>query len=207
MKKSISINVKASALSIVLKFIYGTNKIIVKGNNNYIKMIEENKSIIFSVWHGHLLSIVYDLRNLKINALAGTHKDADLISQIATKWGWNMIRGSSKKDGAIAYKTMLRLLYQSTNTMLFITPDGPSGPPRIPKNGIIGLAQSCKVGVIPITVQYTKSWGFKNWDTFYVAKPFGSISINYGKPIYFEKSQNIKKCQSILIKAMEDKKS
>ena len=196
---------KASVLSIVLKFIYGTNKIIVTGRKNYMKMIEGNKSIIFSVWHGHLLSIVYDLRNLKINALAGTHKDADLISQIAKRWGWNMIRGSSKKNGAIAYKTMLRLLNQSTNTMLFITPDGPSGPPRIPKNGIIGLAQNCKVGIIPIRVQYTKSWGFKNWDTFYVAKPFGSISINYGKPIYFKKSQDIKMCQSILIRAMENK--
>ena len=88
-------------------------------------MIDENKSVIFSVWHGHLLSIVYDLRSLKINALAGTHKDADLISQVATKWGWNMIRGSNKKNGAIAYKTMLRLLNRSTSTMLFITPDGP----------------------------------------------------------------------------------
>ena len=113
MKVPISISVKASVLSIVLKFIYGTNRIVVNGKNNYIKLIEENKSVIFSVWHGHLLSIVYDLRNLKINALAGTHEDADLISQIATKWGWNMIRGSSKKNGAIAYKRMLQLLNRS----------------------------------------------------------------------------------------------
>ena len=205
MKKPISINGKASILSIILKFIYGTNKINVKGKENYMKMIEEKKSVIFSVWHGHLLSIVYDLRSFKINALAGTHRDADLISKVATNWGWNMIRGSSKKNGALAYKTMLQLLNRSTNTMLFITPDGPSGPPRIPKNGIIGLAQRCKVGIVPIKVQYTKSWGFKNWDTFYVAKPFGDISINYGKPIYFERSQNIKTCQTILIKAMEGK--
>ncbi len=205
MKRPSSISGKASVLSVVLKFIYGTNKIIVKGKENYIKSLEENKSVIFSVWHCHLLSIVYDLRGLKMNALAGTHKDADLISQVATKWGWCMIRGSSKKNGAAAYKKMLRLLNRSINTMLFITPDGPSGPPKIPKKGIIGLAQSCEVGIIPIKVRYTKSWGFKNWDTFYVAKPFGRISIDYGKPIYFDKSQNIGKCQSILIKAMEDR--
>ena len=108
MKKPILISGKASMLSIILKFIYGTNKIIVKGKENYMRMIEENKSVIFSVWHGHLLSIVYDLRSLEMNALAGTHKDADLISQIATKWGWSMIRGSSKKNGTVAYKTMLR---------------------------------------------------------------------------------------------------
>ena len=49
-----------------------------------------------------------------------------------------------------------------------------------------------------------KSWGFKNWDTFFLAKPFGKISIKYGEPIYFEEKQNQKTCQRLLIKAMEN---
>tara|TARA_Y100000996_G_scaffold236853_1_gene186122 strand:+ start:537 stop:1151 length:615 start_codon:yes stop_codon:yes gene_type:complete len=202
MKKTFGL-LKILTLSIVLKFIYGTNKQKVKGKNNYLRLIKKNKSVIFSVWHGHLLSIVHDLRHMKISALAGTHKDADLISQIATNWGWNMIRGSSKKKGAEAYKSMLRLLNSPTNSLLFITPDGPSGPPRIPKKGIIRLAQKSRTAIIPIRVKYSKSWGFKNWDTFFLAKPFGKISINYGKPIYFEENQNQKTCQDLLIKAME----
>ena len=36
MKKPILMSVKASMLSIILKFIYGTNKIIVKGKENII---------------------------------------------------------------------------------------------------------------------------------------------------------------------------
>ena len=68
MKRSIFERIKASILSLILKFIYGTNKITIKGEENYLNLIQENKSVIFSVWHGHLLSIVYDLRNLKINA-------------------------------------------------------------------------------------------------------------------------------------------
>jgi hypothetical protein len=141
---------------------------------------------------------------MKINALAGTHKDADLISQIATNWGWNMIRGSSKEKGATAYKSMLQLLRSSTSSLLFITPDGPSGPPKIPKRGVIRLAQKSGTAIIPIHVEYSKSWGFKNWDTFFLAKPFGKISINYGEPIYFEEKQNQKTCQRLLIKAMEN---
>ena len=203
MKKAFGV-LKILTLSIVLKFIYGTNKKDVKGKNNYMRLIKKNKSVIFSVWHGHLLSIVHDLRHMKISALAGTHKDADLISQIATNWGWNMIRGSSKKKGAEAYKSMLRLLNTSTNSLLFITPDGPSGPPKIPKKGIIRLAQKSQAAIIPIRVRYSKSWGFKNWDTFFLAKPFGKIFINYGEPIYFEEKQNQKACQDLLMKAMEN---
>tara|TARA_B100000427_G_scaffold329459_1_gene345746 strand:+ start:145 stop:750 length:606 start_codon:yes stop_codon:yes gene_type:complete len=196
------IKIKTICLGIILKIIYGTNKKEIKGQQHYLELINKNKSIIFSVWHGSLLSIVHDLRNLKINALAGTHPDAELISQIAINWGWSMIRGSSKEKGSEAYKLMLRLLNNSSSSLLFITPDGPSGPPRVPKKGIIRLAQNSKTAIIPIRVSYSRSWEFKNWDTFYLAKPFGTISIEYGKPIYFQKEQNLKTCMHQLAKAM-----
>ena len=59
MKKTFEI-LKVSILSIALKFIYGTNRKSVVGENNYKELIKKNESIIFSVWHGHLLSIVQD---------------------------------------------------------------------------------------------------------------------------------------------------
>ena len=199
------LKLKITVLSIILKFIYGSNKKYVNGRKNYISLIDKNRSIIFSVWHSHLLSIVHDLRNMEINALAGTHSDADLISHIATKWGWKMVRGSSKEKGSEAYKSMLRLIKNSNRSLLFITPDGPSGPPKIPKKGIIRLAQNTNAGIIPIRVNYTRSWGFKNWDTFYLAKPFGTISIEYGQVIYLKKSQSYETCSQILIDSMKCK--
>ena len=199
------IKLKITVLSILLKFIYGSNKKHVTGRKNYISLIDKNRSIIFSVWHSHLLSIVHDLRNMEMNALAGTHTDADLISHIATKWGWKMVRGSSKEKGSEAYKSMLRLIKNSNCSLLFITPDGPSGPPKIPKKGIIKLAQNTNAGIIPIRVNYTRSWGFKNWDTFYLAKPFGTISIEYGQAIYLKKSQSYETCSQILIDSMKGK--
>ena len=199
------LKLKIMVLSIILKFIYGSNKKYVNGRKNYISLIRNNRSIIFSVWHSHLLSIVHDLRNMEINALAGTHSDADLISHIATKWGWKMVRGSSKEKGSEAYKSMLRLIKNSNRSLLFITPDGPSGPPKVPKKGIIRLAQNTNAGIIPIRVNYTRSWGFKNWDTFYLAKPFGAISIEYGQAIYLKKSQSYETCSQILIDSMKCK--
>ena len=199
------LKLKIMVLSIILKFIYGSNKKYVNGRKNYISLIRNNRSIIFSVWHSHLLSIVHDLRNMEINALAGTHSDADLISHIATKWGWKMVRGSSKEKGSEAYKSMLRLIKNSNRSLLFITPDGPSGPPKVPKKGIIRLAQNTNAGIIPIRVNYTRSWGFKNWDTFYLAKPFGTISIEYGQAIYLKKSQSYETCSQILIDSMKCK--
>ena len=89
-------NTQALLSSIILKILYGLNQKYVKGRKNYLNNIQTGRPVIIAVWHGHLLSIVHDLRNEKVKAVAGTHKDADLISKVAERWGWSMIRGSSK---------------------------------------------------------------------------------------------------------------
>ncbi len=199
----ISNSKKALVGRFFLNLIYSTNKKIVNGRNNYKSEINKKNSVILCVWHAHLLSIVYDLKSSPINALAGTHRDADIISKIASKWGWNMIRGSSKEDGDIAYRKIFKLL-KKPGEILFITPDGPTGPPKIPKLGIIRAAQKTGASIIPIGVYSTKNWGFTNWDTFYLEKPFGKIFIEYGPPINFSDNMKSEKCKKDLIKNMND---
>ena len=196
------IKLKVSVASILLKLIYSTNKHDVRGRQNYLSTIKNNQSVIISVWHGQLLSIFYDLRNEYVNAIAGTHADAELISKIAISWGWNMIRGSSKENGDIAYKSMIRCL-KTPGTILFITPDGPTGPPKIPKLGIIRAAQATQAAIIPTSAFSSKRWGFTNWDTFFLEKPFGEIYIEYGKPIIFDKKMSQDSCKHNLIKKMK----
>ncbi len=199
----ISLAKKASIGSILLKLIYFSNSRIIIGRSNFESEIKNGNSIILCVWHSHLLSIVYDLKNFSFNALAGTHNDAEIISKIAIKWGWKMIRGSNKKNGDIAYRKIFKLLKEKGNA-LFITPDGPTGPPKIPKLGIIRAAQKTGASIIPIGVYSTKKWGFTNWDTFYLEKPFGKIFIQYGSPINFSDNEKSEDCKNILIKKMNE---
>ena len=196
-------NIQVPLSSIILKVLYGLNRKRVKGRENYLNNIQNGRPVIIAVWHGHLLSILHDLRNEKVHAVAGTHKDADLISKIAEKWGWSMIRGSSKEKGSIAYKAMIKSL-KVPGSMLFITPDGPTGPRRIPKPGIIRAAQATDAVIIPTSVFSTKNWGFTNWDTFYLEKPFGRIFIEYGNPIEFDKKMNQDDCIADFISAMKE---
>ncbi len=197
-----SINIKVILASFLLKLYYSTNRKDVRGRHHYLNAIENNQSVILSVWHGQLLSILFDLKNENIHAVAGTHRDAELISRIAKRWGWNMIRGSSKKDGNIAYKDMIRCL-NNPGTILFITPDGPAGPPKVPKPGIIRAAQSTNSPIIPISVYSSRRWGFTNWDTFFLEKPFGKIYIEYGAPLIVNKTDNQKECEQLLINSMD----
>ncbi len=200
---SISIQIKTTLGSILLKFIYGSNRKDVRGRENYKSLLKEGKSVILSVWHGQLLSVVHDLRKENFYAIAGTHEDAEIISRIATKWGWNMMRGSSKEKGDVVYKNMINALKKPGNAV-FITPDGPTGPARVPKPGGIRAAQATNAAIIPISVHSTRRWGFTKWDTFYLEKPFGKIYIQYGEPIFFDKKQNFDECSQILIEKMNE---
>jgi len=175
MSDSVSIQIKTIVGSILLKFIYGSNRKDVRGRDNYESLIKQGKSVILSVWHGQLLSVVHDLRK----------------------------RGSSKEKGDVAYKNMINALKKPGNAV-FITPDGPTGPARVPKPGGIRAAQATNAAIIPISVHSTRRWGFTNWDTFYLEKPFGKIFIQYGEPIFFNKEQNFDECSQILIEKMNE---
>ena len=200
--KILSNHKKAVFARIVLDFIYNTNSKIVEGKENINNEINLGKSVILCVWHARLLSVVHNLKNEKVNALAGTHQDADIISRVAASWGWNMIRGSSKEKGDIAYRKIFKILRKKQN-IFFITPDGPTGPPKIPKLGIIRASQKTQTKIIPIGVYSTKNWGFTNWDTFFLEKPFGKLFIKYGAPIQFGKNESSEKCIDFLIKRMD----
>ena len=113
-----------------------------------------------------------------------------------------MIRGSSKEKGDIAYRKIFKILREKQN-IFFITPDGPTGPPKIPKLGIIRASQKTQTKIIPIGVYSTRNWGFTNWDTFFLEKPFGKLFIKYGAPIQFGKNESSEKCIDFLIKKMD----
>ena len=200
--KILSNHKKAVFARIVLDFIYNTNSKVVEGRENIINEINLGKSVILCVWHARLLSVVHNLKNEKVNALAGTHQDADIISRVAASWGWNMIRGSSKEKGDVAYRKIFKILREKQN-IFFITPDGPTGPPKVPKLGIIRASQKTQTKIIPIGVYSTKNWGFTNWDTFFLEKPFGKLFIKYGAPIQFGKNESSEKCIDFLIKKMD----
>ena len=144
------------------------------------------------------------LSNKHHYGLAGNHHpDAEIISRVGKKLGWNVIRGSSTDGGKKAYDDMLEVL-QRTTTVFAITPDGPQGPAKIPKAGTIRAAQNTGAIIIPVAGQSTRRWSFVNWDTFYISKPFGTISLFYGKPISFDKNQDFVECQNILKSALDN---
>ena len=183
----------------ILKFILWSNKKEIFGLDNLIKIKSEKRPVMICSWHGRLLFPVFNLNKLNFYALAGLHKDAEIISRICEKLGWKMIRGSSSKGGYKAYKGILNKL--SSNSKIYITPDGPKGPIHIIKDGIVEASIKKEALILPISGISSKNWKIKNWDLFLIPKPFGKILNIYGDII---DTKTIKNSQDLKIKITQE---
>ena len=190
-------NLKLSFLTLLIKLLYGSCRWHVSGFNHVENLLNTKSSFIMAFWHGNLLIPYYKLAKQHFNALAGFHKDAELSVQIGVRLGWKFLRGSSSQKGSAVFQQMVEMLSSSDN-VLAITVDGPKGPARIPKPGAVRAAQKTGVLIIPAAGRSRRSWGFTNWDTFHVTKPFTRIELKFGEPLYFSINDDFDTCNNKL---------
>lgn len=64
-----------------------------------------------------------------------------------------------------------------------VTVDGPKGPAKKVKPGIIVMAQKANIPIVPYAPLARSFWEFNSWDKFRLPKPFSLIDVYYGEPI------------------------
>ena len=187
----------------LLRFLYGTSRWNIEGKHQINTMLSEGRSVIIATWHSHVLMTLMGLAGNKYYGLASLHKDAEIISIIGERLGWKFFRGSSTRGGKEVFKKMVDNMLTS-NIVIAITPDGPRGPAKIPKPGVIRAAQKTNAVIFPASGQAKKFWKFKSWDTFYVGKPFSQIEYLIGDPLEFSATDDYDSCVKKLKKALDN---
>ena len=177
-------------ISIYLKFCYQTSSWMIKENNNIDKLIKTNKSFIVCFWHGRLLMTPFCWNyNKRFFMLISGHGDGQIISQAVSYFGIETITGSSSKNKIASFKNILNEL--RNDNIIGITPDGPRGPNRKIKDGLISLAKLTKVPIIPLSFSAKYKKSFNSWDNFLFIFPFNKFIAIWGKPMYFDKENKI----------------
>lgn len=172
----------ATAGGAVLTSLMATHRYRVSGREHYDDWIGSGNTAIYVLWHGRLLPCAWYHRHQGLATLISRHRDGDYVSPIVQRWGYRVVRGSSSRGGTRALRAMVRLL--RAGTPVAVTPDGPRGPREKMKTGPLVAAQRAGVPLVPVTAGTDRGWWFVGWDRFLVPKPFATIRLAYGPPMF-----------------------
>lgn len=172
-------------LSKLLKLTYRYKYINENNINDAIKF-SNGKGHILALWHQNLFNTLLANTHLRHAAIISPSKDGDLLAYTVEKLGNHTVRGSSSRGGISA---LIELKKQIESGMpVSITVDGPRGPSKEVKQGIIALTKSTECFILPLVCIPEKFWTLNSWDKFRVGKPFSKAIVNYGEPFSIPKS-------------------
>lgn len=83
--------------------------------------------------------------------------------------------GSSGEEGRRAVNDLSCLVQKGFSTT--ISPDGPSGPRRALKKGVLHIALQTGVPIVPLTISASRSLSFPSWDCKKHPLPFNRIKV------------------------------
>ncbi len=90
--------------------------------------------------------------------------------------------GSSGNKGKVALERVLHQLRNGYSTM--INPDGPRGPIKKLKPGVLIMAKETGVPIIPVTMRASSMRVIDTWDKKKMPYPFSKLTVKYHSPIY-----------------------
>ncbi len=113
-------------------------------------------------------------------------KDGEFTARVGNRLGYTPIRGSSSRGAVGALYAMVRFLKTPGEKRLCGTAvDGPKGPARKMKGGMLELAQKSGACFIPITCSGTRLINLsRSWDQTIIPKPFSRVLIDFGSPVF-----------------------
>lgn len=145
---------------------------------------------IYCFWHQRQVFFTWSHRGDNASVLVSKSKDGELIAETMRLSRIDACRGSSSRGGAAAAREMIETVERGLD--LGITPDGPRGPAREVKPGVLFLAQKLGIPILPLTNALSSRLEIKKaWDKFHVPLPFGRAALVYGNPIWISPTDDV----------------
>jgi lysophospholipid acyltransferase (LPLAT)-like uncharacterized protein len=163
--------------TVLVRLLGFTWRIRVSHDHDVRRLRATRQPIVFMLWHGQLLPLLYQHRGEGVVVMISEHADGEIIARIAENLGFGTVRGSTSRGAARALLGAARVLTDGHD--IAVTPDGPRGPAKTIAPGSAIVAQRTGAPVIGVSVAVRSAWRLKSWDSFLIPKPFATVRIAY----------------------------
>lgn len=144
------------------------------------------KGFLLGTFHENAFASTFCHANQNLCNMVSQSKDGEITAFLMEKLGQTTVRGSSSRGGKAARDGMIRSVMEGA--IGGITVDGPRGPRRQLKKGIVDIARKTGAPILPMTAYGETSWILKKtWDQTRIPKPFSRVIVYYGEPIHVPK--------------------
>ncbi len=125
---------------------------------------------LYSAWHDVLFFPLLMAKPHNGSALTSRHRDGAYVAETLRLLNVAPYRGSTTRGGAQALRQLLNVAEQQHVT---ITPDGPRGPRREMKDGIVFLASRTGLTIVPAAFSCRRGVRFRGtWTDMLLPLPF-----------------------------------
>lgn len=182
---SLSVNI----LFLYLKTAYYTSKWEFVWPQNLDKAkINQLDGALFALWHNRLAFGMYIFQEINnVYALASSHTDGKLITDVIRKMKFGIIEGSTNRNPTGALKEIICKINSGKNVV--ITPDGPRGPVYKVNSSITKLAKKFDKPLIPLSCTTDKYYELKSWDKMIIPKLFSKMTVRFGNPLDLKENE------------------
>lgn len=184
---------KAAAISFLAawfaRFWFATVRISIVNREVYdrhFRQIEIPHHVVGAAWHRNAVFLFYFFRNLGDRLIMiSRSRDGEIAAGVAKRFGYTPVRGSSSQGGGEALRQMIDVMNGGPKKFLCGTAvDGPRGPARKLKKGMVALAGQTGALFVPMACSGNRLITFhKSWDRTIVPKPFSRMTVAFGEPV------------------------
>ncbi|MFM9963611.1 MAG: lysophospholipid acyltransferase family protein [Planctomycetaceae bacterium] len=136
---------------------------------------------LYCVWHDVLFFPMLMAKPHNGSALTSRHQDGAYVAETLRLLNVQPFRGSTNRGGAQAIRQLLNVAEQLHIT---ITPDGPRGPRREMKDGIVFLASRTGMTIVPAAFTCRRGVRLRGtWTDMLLPLPFTTTYCILGEPI------------------------
>jgi len=202
----IKISIISWLASWLVRLWFGTVRVEIINRKVYDEYILKNKdkgNIVVASWHRHAVFFFYFFRNIKNGVgMVSRSKDGEIVARVGKRFGYDFVRGSSSKGGGEALLAMIDYMNKGGATRFCGTAvDGPRGPARILKKGMLVLVKETGAYFIPIACSGTKVITFhKAWDKTIIPYPFSKIVMEFAAPLIIPKDISEEELENLRIR-------
>jgi lysophospholipid acyltransferase (LPLAT)-like uncharacterized protein len=164
----------------LVRLLAATWRYRVYGGEHVTAARASGRPLVYILWHGRLLPLLYQRRGEGVAVLISRHRDGGYLAELSERWGYQVVRGSSKRGGEVGLLGLVRHLRRGAAVAL--TPDGPRGPAERVKPGALAAAQHASALVIAAGARASSAWWIESWDRFCLPKPFARVDVAYSPP-------------------------